>query len=460
MQRVASAYHDRLWRWFAVALLILLGAVARTAAQPPTSAPAEPAPAGTRPAQPPPSPAAEGPSTASQPAAKALFAADSVSMTGDWGGLRPALDERGLRTRLYYNNTYQWNVRGGRDTTGRNGATIDWFVELDFERLGLIPGGRMCAHARAQWGAGVNPAVGSLWQVADDLDGRLELHLDQLWYEQDLFTRRLTLRIGYLDYQTIVDQNAYANSEDRQFLNQALDNNPLLPLQIGLGAAATVRPVEWLYFTAAAVDADGRLTRTGFDTAFHGSPRYVSFFEAGVRPALPNWTGGGTLPGAYRVGTVYDPRSRPIFEDPAVRPPRRPARGDDWGWYLSFDQLVCRENEHDVQGLGLFARYGWRRDDVNRVQHFWSAGAQYQGLIPRRDADVLGFAVAQGVPSDQFEAFIDPRARGETVYELYYAIEVFRWLRITPDVQYVSHPGGSDRLRDALVLGLRAQVSF
>lgn len=380
--------------------------------------------------------------------------------TGDWLGIRSALEDGGVSFKLFYNNTYQWNVRGGNDTTGRNGATIDAFLEFDFEKLRLIPGGRLCAHARWQQGAGANPAVGGLWQAADDLDGDLELHLDQLWYEQDLFDQRLTLRLGYLDCQTIVDRNAYANSEDRQFMHQALDNNPLLPLQIGLGASLTLRPAPWLHLIAASVDSQGRLTRAGFDTAFHGPARYVSFFEIGVAPQLPNLLGSGRLPGNYRLGAVLDPRPRAIFEDPAVQPPRRPTRGDDWGWYLSCDQAVFRENDRDAQGLGVFARYGWRRDDVNRSEHVWSAGVQYEGLIPRRDRDVLGFGVFQGLPSEPFREFVDASAKAETGYELYYAIEVTRWFKITPDIQYIAHPGASHRLRDAIVLGLRAQISF
>ena len=48
---------------------------------------------------------------------------------------------------------------------------------------------------------------------------------------------RARLRVGYLDQQILFDRNVFADSEDRQFMSEFLDNNPVLPLRIGLGAA-------------------------------------------------------------------------------------------------------------------------------------------------------------------------------------------------------------------------------
>jgi porin len=392
----------------------------------------------------------------------APLALDSPWMTGDWFGLRTGLENVGLSTQVYFNNTSQWNVKGGRFTSGanHNGATIDWFVTADFEKMGLIPGGLLLGHFRRQWGRGINRYTGAIWEVADDLDGDYTLHVDQLWYEQSFLERKLRFKLGYLDYQTIVDRNACANSEDKQFLNLALDNNPLVPLNIGLGAALTVQPVEWLSLIAGVSDAGGRLGRTGFDTAFHDSARFLSYFEAGLHPKLPAPGGGQPLPGNYRLGLIYDPRPRAIFEDPRVQPPRRLLSGEEWGFYGSFDQMLWRENGQDAQGLSVFARYGLRQGETNRIANFWSAGVQYEGLIPTRDSDVLGFGVAQGVSSGPYRDFIDPSAGSETVYELYYSIQITRWLAVTPDFQYVSHPGAGDEPHEAVVLGLRVRVSF
>ena len=138
-------------------------------------------------------------------------------------------------------------------------------------------------------------------------------------------------------------------------------------------------------------------------------------------------------------------------------------RSGDVGWYFNFDQMVWKENEADAkdkQGLGIFGRYGWAHRDVNRVHHFWSAGASYRGLIPSRNNDILAFGVAQSILSSQYRHEINSLADRETVYELYYAIQVAPWLVITPDVQVITNPGGDKNARDALVGGLRFKIVF
>ncbi|HKQ49041.1 MAG TPA: carbohydrate porin [Phycisphaerae bacterium] len=408
------------------------------------------------------SPASTQPATQPAPLTShyAPLALDSPYATGDWLGLRTAAEDAGIATQFFYNNTYQWIVKGGLDRLGKNGATIDWFVTADLQKLKLIPGGSLLVHVRRQWGEGVNPYTGSLWQVADDLDGDRTLHIDQLYYEQLLLDNRISLKTGFLDYQTIVDRNAYANAEDVEFLNQQFDNNPLVPLNIGLGAALTVKPTSWLTVIAGAGDADSVLFKPGFSTAFHGPARFVWYLEPGINITLPPLVGKGKLPGSYRIGMVSDPRVKPVFVPPDTKPALRTYRGDDQGFYLSFDQALFRENDKDAQGLGIFARYGFRHGDINQVANFWSTGLSYQGLIPTRDRDVLGIAVGQSIPSRTYNDKVNRWAEAETVGELYYSISITRWMVITPDVQYISSPGIGSGVDDAIVLGVRTRISF
>jgi len=173
-------------------------------------------------------------------------------------------------------------------------------------------------------------------------------------------------------------------------------------------------------------------------------------------------TARGELPGAYRLGMWYDPQRKDrFFNDLGGRRRTVPVKTDDVGFYLSFDQLVFKEvpaAAEDSQGLGLFLRYGFAHGDVNAVENFWSLGAQYQGLIPTRDDDVLGFGVAQGILSEQLrKTGADPDR--ETVLELYYNALVFPWVTVTPDFQWILNPGGENG-RDAFVAGMRVQMSF
>jgi len=57
---------------------------------------------------------------------------------------------------------------------------------------------------------------------------------------------RVRLRAGFLEFQTVFDRNAYANREDVQFMNAALDNDVLVPLPNALGGALILRPWPFL----------------------------------------------------------------------------------------------------------------------------------------------------------------------------------------------------------------------
>ena len=48
----------------------------------------------------------------------------------------------------------------------------------------------------------------------------------------------------------------------------------------------------------------------------------------------------------------------------------------------------------------------------------------------------------------------------EAVLELTYRAQITPWFALQPDVQWIIHPGGSTAIDDALVVGLRAAVSF
>jgi len=367
------------------------------------------------------------------------------------------LEDHGVRLNLFLNDQFQTVARGGLDTngSGRNSASMDAFLTLDLGRLGWAPDADALLHLQSNWGRGINDRVGALAEINDDADGDLGLHVAQLWYRHRFLERRVALAVGFLDFQTIVDRNALANSEDKQFWNQALDNNPLVPLGIGLGVWAEVQPTKWWTINFGAADAQSVLYKTGFSTAFHEEDWFLAYVENTFKANLSS--GRGPLAGNYRAGLVYDRRPRDVFPLPRHE---AESRGDDYGWYVSVDQKLFRENDKDDQGLGIFGRFGYRRPETNRISRFWSAGLSYVGLIPRRDADVLGLGFALQRPSELFRTRIDSEFDNEAVYELYYAIQLNKWLVITPDVQYVENPGGSNDGKPAVVAGVRVRASF
>lgn len=367
-----------------------------------------------------------------------------------------ALGRMGVVFAFSVSAVWQANHRGGIRSRpeGKPAGSWDIGVELDTAKLRLWDGGKFCIHAEGSSGSGIDPRyVGSLLGVnadADSTDGR-RLQCSELWYEHEFADGFLAFRIGKMDATMDLDTNAFANDECHQFLNGALVNNPTIPFpDYALGAHAIVRPGGGFSFAVGAWDAKAEGAKCGRHTLFGGRAEWFMAAEAGLETKLPR-PGGGELPGAVRLGVWHTTQRFERLDTGET------ARGAS-GVYAGLDQMVYKEKAEaeDSQGLGLFFRCGHAPQRYSEVEHFWSVGAQYQGLLPGRDDDVLGLGFAcgrLGAPSRR-----DARYDGEAVAECYYRIALAKWASVTLDVQGVRHPGAAEA--SSLVPGLRVHVEF
>jgi len=384
-------------------------------------------------------------------------------LTGNWGGLRDRLSEKGMEIGLSYTHVWQVNARGGVCTRNgqRHSGSWDLTFSLDTEKAGLWKGGLFWLYAEGYFGEGISPKkVGDYFGVNGDAGGEYVLLLAEYWYEQTLFDGTLRVRLGKMDATGDFDTNAYANDEVSQFLNNALVNNPQIPFpEYALGVQMVWTPVEWFYAAAGTFDAEADARTTGFNTAMHGPDHFFLVGEVGFTPKFK--LGDKPLWGTYRVGCWYDPTPKEVFIDDLDGRRLPPVETGDWGLYLNFDQLIFKENadEDDAQGLGVFFRYGHARGSVNEVENFYSWGLSYQGLLPGRDDDVFAVGFAYADFSDDMKV-VEPGIQREAVIETYYHIHVADWLHITPDLQWIIDPGGQADARDSFVVGLRIVIDL
>ena len=375
--------------------------------------------------------------------------------------------DSGIGIEIGLTGIYQQNVHGGLNThrrSGRNSGSYDLEISADLDKFLGIKNSRLFIHTEGFWSesAGIDgPSVGSFFGVNGDAFPRGSVVVTELWYERSMCDGKFLLRAGKMDltggfecsdWPVAFDAGAFANDETSQFLNSALVNNPTIPFPIyALGVAGNYNPVEWWYLSAGVVDAQNDLRETGFRTTFYGEDYFFYIFETGVTPMLSS--SKGSLQGAYRIGIWNDPQ--PKANSDAIKTYR-----DDVGLYLSCDQILFKENSDysDNQGLGAFARSGYADSDKNDMTSFWSFGMQYRGLIDGHDEDVLGAGFAQGFFSDK--ASITYTEDYESAFEVYYNAKFTPWLNISPSVQYITNPGGSDLSGDSVIFGIRAQMNF
>jgi carbohydrate-selective porin OprB len=390
---------------------------------------------------------------------------ENGQLTGDWWKARKWLEGKGIEFSLSLTTVYQQNFRGGLDTHNGHDITgsVDYELSLDFEAMGLWKGGILYTLAESGWNEDIGfDKVGSLSGVNGDAYlGDRAIQVSELWYQHTFLDGKVRAKAGKMDLTVDFDLNAYANDETSQFLNPELVNAVGVIPPYSQGAMLAITPIEWFYVQAAIADGQANSSETGFNTFYHDQCYTMSVFEFGF---LPVWeTSAGRLPGGYRFELWYDPQPRPVLvgtdEEEALF--RLPTQTDNVVFVFNMDQMLFKERPaeaEDAQGLGVFFRYARARDDTSLRDDFWSVGAQYQGLIPTRDDDVLGFGFAQSLIGRRAKAL----ALGdrESVYELYYNIAVCPWLAITPDFQYIQQPSGDATIPDSFVAGLRVQMSF
>ncbi len=370
---------------------------------------------------------------------------------------RRRLERLGVPIQFFYNEYFGWKARGERDGKTGHSGSYDLFVRVDAEELVGLPGLSGLLNVKGQYDEQINKDVRALSDPVDDADFDEAIYIDQLWLEQAFLERRVRLRFGFVEQQTLYDRNAYANAEDIQFMNSFFDNNPLVPLPDALAVALIVTPVPWLEIATGIADADNTPRNSGFDSFFDGTNSLNVYLE--TRLETPWSRRERPLPGALRLGVVRDGRRRLVFGRTNGNGGPKTGRGH-WGGYLSFDQAITRERPGSEQGLGVFGRVGYADPDVNRFDWFSQLGFQYQGLVPGRDADVLGLAAYHAFAGDRYSDRVDSDFEGETGLEFYYRCMVLPWLAVTPDLQYVVDPGGLDGAKDAVVALLRFRVAL
>ena len=383
------------------------------------------------------------------------------SLTNGFGGLNNQLEDKGIEIGLGITNVYQANVKGGTSThnqKGRYTGSYDLELSADLQKLLGLEVGTLFLHLEGGWPdeQGTDAlSINSYFGVNADAIGNDNILVKQLYYEGPVFSDNLTLMIGKIDFTGVFDASAYADDECTQFLNAAFVDNPTIPFPAySLGAALNWDITDSWYLLGGVADAQADSRETGFKTTFHDEDYFFYALETGITPQLDS--SNGPMPGAYRIGFWNDPQPKANTDLGDAGKSYR----DDIGVYTSCDQMLYRENNdpEDSQGLGVFVRYGYAPSKKNDMTNFFGAGFQYQGLLDGRDDDVLGAGYAHGVFANTAASSYPEDC--ESALEVYYNAQVTPWFNLSPNLQYVAKPGGSNTTKDAVVFGLRAQVTF
>lgn len=440
----------------------------------------------------------------------ATYAGDFA--TGDWGGTRTALSDKGLDITIGYSAEVFGNVSGGF----RQGAAFNGLLELgldvDFEKLAGIKG--LTAHINGflPSGESFSGSYGGDFGTVSNIEFYNSARIFEAWLQQDFLDGKISIRAGSL----ALDEEFAGSDYASLFLNSsfgadtAMSANMPVPIYAitAPGVRLKFQPTENLYIQGAIYDgnpapaflgdpsvgaaASNEFNRHGTDWSLRKDEGSLWIVEAGYvvnapgEPSAEEESGTPAKGGARSKSccktdgkSVAAPAARGLFGSYKIGYARHTDEFADFSAaargfarnksgnsviYGIIDQEVFRESGSEDQGLGLFARAMFAPEEQNTVDYAFEAGLVYKGLIPGRDEDTIGLGYAHISISDDFDranaAPGVPSADFEGIIELTYNAQITPWLSVQPDVQYIIHPGASNALSDEWAVGLRASIAF
>jgi porin len=393
-------------------------------------------------------------------------------LTGDWGGARNDLAEKGVTLDFTFTQVAQGLTSGGKDTGWEYGGRGDLVASLDTRKLGLWPGGVFSVEVEGNYGEDINARTGAMMEVNSNqlypMADAPALNIPEVMLTQ-FFSNEVGIVIGKVDTGT--DANEFAAGKgDTHFFNFAFTFSPVASFTMpysALGAGVIILPTgdeKAAKIKVFALDANGTPNTTGFDTVFEGNTTYD--IDVRVRTDFLGLTGHQLIGAAYSTKDFrsLDQNLRIVLEDRSIQ-----QKDGSWSLYYNFDQYLYEENKGSGRGFGIFGRFGASDGNPNPVHYFYSLGVGGKGVLGRSlDSFGIGYYyITVGHPT--FTGSFAGRSflRDEQGLEAYYTIGITPWMKLTPDIQVIKPAqkqmvtGGSvANVGTATVVGLRLQLIF
>ena len=116
-------------------------------------------------------------------------------MTGDWGGLRTKLVDRGVHLQAGYIGEVIGNVSGGLKTGAIYEGLFELGVRVDTEAAGLWKNGTFQVSSLFPHGPGFSEKYSGDLLTASNIEAYESWRLYELWYEHT-FAEKFSVRVG------------------------------------------------------------------------------------------------------------------------------------------------------------------------------------------------------------------------------------------------------------------------
>ncbi|KAB7610163.1 carbohydrate porin [Amylibacter sp. SFDW26] len=380
-------------------------------------------------------------------------------LTGDWGGARQILLDKGLSFTGLYINQAATNLKGGTSTELIYSDMFLFGVDADLDRLVGIPNTTLHATVTNRNGDNLveEANLGTNLLVNEVFGQGNFTRLNHLFLNTKLYDDKLELKYGRIS-GSFDFHDFSCNFQNLTFCgaipSYLTPNWTPFPGHTW-GAVATWKPTKDFYFKAGISEINSDFDRPQNARRIEGigqgeGSRYNT--EIGYSPKIAG------KPGSYKFGVFWDDVGAQDVADATIN------HSDQLGYYLNAQQEIWSDSTTSGRKVDLFFNYVQADEDVAALESVVEAGIFFQGPVKSRPQDELGFAVGLINTSSKLTA-ADIAAGGtvrdkEFPMEIYYSFRLKRGITIQPNLQYIVNPGGISSNEDVAVLGLKTVFNF
>ena len=344
-----------------------------------------------------------------------------------------------------YTADYFENIDGGVINGSAYMDNFDVFFDIDAEKLWGINGATFYLHILHNNSSTFSDLVGDA-QVVSNIDNTSVIRLYEMWWEQN--TGNHSIKFGLYDlnseFDAIEPASLFLNSSHGigADYSQSGENGPSIFPTTSLTIRYSYQLNDDFQIQGAILDGssgdldDPRKNTIDFDIDDLLIALEANYTINNFRFGFGTWN--------------YTKESEHLDGHEAE---------NNSGFYgiISHEFLTSDKDNHSLTG---WLRIGSANDDINQFDSYIGTGIVLTNFISSRPDDSIGFAIAQARNSDKYRALNVGSSSNETVFEVTYSASLNEYLTIQPDIQYIKNPGTDYSIDDALVAGIRFELTI
>ncbi|MCX6129460.1 MAG: carbohydrate porin [Proteobacteria bacterium] len=386
-------------------------------------------------------------------------------LSGDWGGHRSNLENKGLLIDAVYKGEIFNRLNGDKGKSQSYLANYDLIFNLDGEKSLGWKNAKFLAYILGNEGDDPNEDIGGV-QGVSNIAAPSTWKLYQVWADIPLLSDSsdLMLLFGLYDVNSEFDSKKFGGV----FINpthgigpdfsQSGDNGPSIFPTASLGLRLKAQVSDKITGQIAVLDGVPGDPANPQGTRFKHpqSDGYLTVMEwAWMDPAASQYKKFALGGWHYTSKT----ESLALNDDPENSPG---TKANNQGVYALAEAMLWPEDKDSEQGLGAYVRWGQAAPDLNQTGQLIAAALHYTGPIAKRDSDILALGYGKTQNSQAYRRAAEAQGAsaetGESIVELSYKAYLCPSTAIQLDLQHIMDPGTDPDQDDANLLGVRLEV--